>query len=323
MYYYRCDKLLKVTLFKVDGELYASLAGLSTTDVAYAQQAAADVEITVDCITVNAEIIVDNKELNVINVKFNKSMLKPMSSPQTVPVHFIVKHSYFKNLHCSLDRISSDMVSCLIPSCLKPQKRKFPRIPWPTEPFLWLDKEYQLLALKKMMVCDNTAPFLLNGPFGTGKTRVLATAAITFLKRPANRVLICTSHLQSADAYIDNYFGPMVDNYTLPHNVDPIRLVGDHYKYSGNYEYLCKNSHKYEDKNPIRKSRLVISTFLTVLQLINLNVKCYTHILIDEGAQKYEPETVAPLGLANDNTKIVIAGDHLQVRLCISKCTTS
>ena len=316
-YHYRCDKRLKVSKIEVHDEVCISLVGLSTNDVSYVQQAAMDVKITVnDCYTVYAEIDSTKKELDVIYVKCKDSndYSQFTSHPRTVPVCFIVKHTYFKKLHNSLARISLNMVSRLIPSCLNSKNKKLPRIRYPASKNLRLDKEYQVLALKKMMACDNSAPFLLTGPFGTGKTRILAAAAINFLKRPANRVLICTSHLQSADAYIDNYFGPMADNCTLPHNVNPIRLViKDDYKYFGKYGNLVKNIHNRQDQYPIRYSRLIITTFPTAPQLSDLNVKSFTHILIDEGAQTREPETIAPLGLANDKTKIVIAGDHLQV----------
>ena len=310
---YRCDKPLNVKTVVHDEII--SLIGLSTNDVAYVQQAAIDVRITVDGYTVYAEIDINKKELDVIYVKCKNSEDYSLFTGRlrTVPVCFIVKHSYFKKLHTSLDRINSNMVSHLIPSCLNSKRRKLPRIRYPKTEDLWLDKEYQLLALKKMMVCDNSVPFLLTGPFGTGKTRVLATAAINFLKRPANRVLICTSHLQSADAYIDKYFGPMAENRTLPYNVNPIRLVGDDYRYFGKYDFLVKNIHDCQDRYPIRCSRLIITTILTAPQLNTLNMKHFTHILIDEGAQTREPEAIAPLGLAKNKTKIVIAGDHLQV----------
>ena len=304
---------LKIEAYNSD--ICVSLVGLSTNDVAYAQQAASDVKIAVDGYTVHAEIDDSKKELDVIYVKCKNSYDYSLftSHPRTVPVCFTVKHSYFKNLHASLDRICSNMISCLIPSWLKPEISRLPRIPLPKTENLWLDKEYQLLALKKMMACDNSAPFLLTGPFGTGKTRVLAAAAINFLKISTNRVLICTSHLQSADAYIENYFGPMVDKRTLPRNVNPIRLVAmDDYKYFGKYQNLFKNIHNYQGANLIKHSRLIVTTFLTAPQLI-LKGRCFTHILIDEGAQTREPETIAPLGLADENTKIVIAGDHLQV----------
>lgn len=47
----------------------------------------------------------------------------------------------------------------------------------------------------------------------------------------------------------------------------------------------------------------------------------FTHILIDEAAQAMECEAVMPLSLANENTRIVLAGDHMQV--CILKLSWS
>ena len=310
-----------MSTFEVYGEMCASLNGLSTADVAYAQQAAADVEITIGDMVVKAEVDASNKELDVIIVKFKNPKPKLTDCPQTVLVRFIAKHLYFKNLHISLDRISSKTVNRLFPDHLNPNQGRLPRIPYPKTKELFLDKEYQLLALKKMMACDNSVPFLLTGPFGTGKTRVLATAAVTFLRnRHSNRVLVCTSHVQSADAYIDKYFGPMAESHALPCKVNPVRLVGENNKYNGNYEHLFKSSYNKQDTNPIKNSRLIVTTFLTVSQLVFLKVRRYTHILIDEGAQTREPQTIAPLasGLVDDDTKIIIAGDHLQVRTCVN-----
>ena len=222
--------MLKVTVFKQKDEMFGSLVGLTSNDVVYLEQAATDVEITGyrgDTGTIKGKIInsrVSKQGSEVVNIKFNDEdefyRLKSKITVQSLlPVHFILKHSYFRNLHKSLDKVDSRILSCLIPNNLQPEEGELLRTPYPVEDFLWLDKEYQLMALKKMMACNNNAPFLITGPFGTGKTRVLATAAISFLKRLDNRVLICTSHLQSADAYIDNYFGPMFDNNTLPRNV--------------------------------------------------------------------------------------------------------
>ena len=302
-----------------------SLRGLDSNDVVYIQQAATDVEITVDRVSVNAEIKrydVSKKGKDVMNIVFDdedsyyrlKSKVAKKRS-QTVSVHFNLKHSYFRNLHKSLDMINSRIIDCLIPDILQTEQSDFPPIRMPDTDHWILDKEYQLVALKKLMVCDNDAPFLLIGPFGTGKTKLLATAATHFLRRHSNRVLICTSHVQSADAYIDNYFGPcekFLESYKKP--VIPIRLAGKRYRYFGKYDHLFKRvGCSYEEKREIRRSRLIVTTFLTAPYLIDLKVRCFTHILIDEGAQTREPEAIAPLGLADDNTKIVIAGDHLQV----------
>ena len=301
--------------------MYGFLVGLRSSDVAYVKQAAAYVEITASRKTVTAEIIsysvVNSEGLDVVYIKFNDEysyhLLKSKIMKLTlIPVHFIIKQSYFRNIHKSLDKLNSEIINCLIPIGLQPEYKMLPHTPYPVEDFLWLDKEYQLLALKKMMACDNNAPFLLTGPFGTGKTRVSAAAAIAFLKIPSHRVLICTARLHSADAFIDNYFGPITENHTMPDDVNPVRLVAvDDYKYSGKYENLFKSSRDHQD---VLNSRLIITTFLTASELISVGVKRFTHILIDEGALTREPEAIAPLSLADDNTKIVIAGDHLQVR---------
>ncbi|ENN70915.1 hypothetical protein YQE_12318, partial [Dendroctonus ponderosae] len=39
----------------------------------------------------------------------------------------------------------------------------------------------------------------------------------------------------------------------------------------------------------------------------------FTHILLDEAAQAIECETVTPLAIANENTRLVLAGDHMQI----------
>ena len=41
----------------------------------------------------------------------------------------------------------------------------------------------------------------------------------------------------------------------------------------------------------------------------------FTHIMIDEAAQALEPECVTPLSMADDATKVILAGDHVQVNV--------
>ncbi|XP_065917904.1 3'-5' exoribonuclease HELZ2-like isoform X2 [Dysidea avara] len=327
----RCNKELRISLFEIHDEASeihneaseihygASLEGLNSNDVAYVEQAATHVEITVDSTTIIAEITnynVSDKGLDEVNIEFKEKQAydliekKIKGTSQCLPVCFKLKHSYFQNLHKSVDRVSPKIIKRLFPDELDARQRTLPFTAMPESDCLLLDKEYQLLALKKMMACDSSVPFLVTGPFGTGKTRLLATAAVNFLKKRKNRVLICTSHLHSADAYIDSYFGPMLADHCFPQNVRPIRLVGDGYKYHGYYRHLFANN---SNRDKIEKSRLVITSLLTAPQLIWMKGRPFTHILIDEGAQTREPEAIAPLGLADDNTKIVIAGDHLQI----------
>ena len=328
IYIYRCDgKVLRLSLFKQDDDPCGSLTGLHSSDIAYIQQAATHVLIKVGQISASAEIMrygASNKGLDVVNIKFDNVEVFHRLQPnfrekhECDSVHFILKHKYFRNLHRSLDRVTAGIIKRLIPEAinLSDERRKLQTNSMSLPDYLSLDNEYQLPALKKMMACDSNVPFLVTGPFGTGKTRLLAAATVKFLEECNSRILLCTSHLKSADAYIDNYFGPLqwVDGNCIPQKVEPIRLVSPSYdNYRGNYHELFTSISDKHKGNKIKKCRLIITTFLTAPHLIHLNVKPFTHILIDEGGQLREPEAIAPLGLADDDTKIVIAGDHLEV----------
>ena len=65
-----------------------------------------------------------------------------------------------------------------------------------------------------------------------------------------------------------------------------------------------------------RKS-VIVTTLVTADMLIKCGVKpgFFTHIFIDEAAQAMEVETLIPLSLATQETKVVLAGDHLQARI--------
>jgi len=42
----------------------------------------------------------------------------------------------------------------------------------------------------------------------------------------------------------------------------------------------------------------------------------FTHILIDEAAQATECECLLALNLASETTRVILAGDHMQVCIC-------
>lgn len=75
----------------------------------------------------------------------------------------------------------------------------------------------------------------------------------------------------------------------------------------------------------------IVVTVYFIISLVLL-ICCYlcltgffTHILLDEAAQAMECETIMPLALANKNTRIVLAGDHMQVKAVVynTKCICS
>ncbi|KAJ6650808.1 hypothetical protein lerEdw1_003799 [Lerista edwardsae] len=68
-------------------------------------------------------------------------------------------------------------------------------------------------------------------------------------------------------------------------------------------------------KEDILKQRVVVVTLNTSQYLCQLDLEpgFFTHILLDEAAQAMECETIMPLALASKNTRIVLAGDHMQL----------
>lgn len=55
--------------------------------------------------------------------------------------------------------------------------------------------------------------------------------------------------------------------------------------------------------------QLTYQPYIPVVSLAGL----FTHILLDEAAQAMECETIMPFALASKTTRIVLAGDHMQV----------
>jgi hypothetical protein len=230
-----------------------------------------------------------------------------------INVHFILKYSYFNNLRKAISWLPSQIVEKLVPGSEHVSKTKeiysgsshalvvandFP------EDFQ-VDAAYQLEAIRKSYSCPPSLPFLLMGPFGTGKTRVIAASAYHILRTEKDsRILIATHHNGTADYYTSMYF----TKETLKQNLNRISAV----------RLTAMNSRTHLDESvwnlpsgEIRKYQLVITTFITSLHMKNPGQ--FTHIFIDEGAQAREPECVAAFRFATPQTRIVIAGDDKQV----------
>ena len=246
-----------------------------------------------------------------------------------VRAEFEVKHFYFDLLHKSLTSLSDTQIAKVMPTAgdhVDHHRGTSPySIPCPTVyDFMKLDKKSQLPALQLVTSSRSRAPVLVSGAFGTGKTRLLAVATHSFIeegrqRRQPTRVLLCCHHQITADTFIEEYFGRMQQNKSNPWNVRVVRLTRANYSTKTNYEYMYTNLKGFKDNFSRELHRenylVVVTTFLTGLNVrTTVGDKFFTHILLDEAAQVREPEAVAPLCMANQDTKIVIAGDDCQVR---------
>ncbi|CAL8341052.1 unnamed protein product [Lota lota] len=166
------------------------------------------------------------------------------------------------------------------------------------------------------------APLLIYGPFGTGKTFTLATAARELTRDPQNKVLICTHTNSSADLYVKDHFHPFV--VKGDRDIKPIRIKTNQHKsvratdeitlkycqLSGSRTYFLPPT-----KNVLDSHKIVVTTSTMARRFHELRLPegYFTHILIDEASQMLECEALIPLGLAGPSTRVVLAGDHMQM----------
>ena len=227
---------------------------------------------------------------------------------RNIKVTFELKYSYFDRQHYSLHSISQEAIAKIMPLSDQEFTHENADYQLPDKFAKSAKLDYfQLTALETIMKCAPKAPLLIVGSFGTGKTRLLARAAMQILQEePRACVLVCAHHQSSADSFVVNYFSK--------EHVKMVRLMTPRYRPPPNYEKWYKTARMM--KEDVQKVPLIVTTLLTSLHLHEyLTPGHFTHILMDEGAQARETEEIAPLTLADKNTKIVIAGDHKQVTI--------
>ena len=246
----------------------------------------------------------ETQKLKISCMKFQRTAFKFQGQ-----VEFELKYSYFQMLHSFINRLPKSVVEKLVPceDSLIESDQGYSS-PKPLYPFLELDS-MQLKALNTILNHPHAStPLLIVGPFGTGKTRLLARAAYDILRKKNSRVLICAHHRSLADIFVE-YFGKMKSDKSIPF----IRVTPGGFYHPANPTYKKYYKKKHEIKQ-LQNERLVITTLSTAPSLLHKTPKYFfTDILIDEGAQTREPETVGPLCFAGEYTRIVIAGDHCQV----------
>ena len=234
---------------------------------------------------------------------------------QIVAVQFQLDRLYFESLHRTVEDLGASAIRKIFPTkeiVHASQQQIATHSKTPKK--LHLDNEFQISALQKLLKCSPTAPFVVTGPFGTGKTRLIARAAYQIARSNENnpRVLISVHHRVTANSYIEEYFGPLSSSL----KVKTVRFVPSrmHIPEVTNFLWL------YVDTQTMRRKKetyqIIVCTNIAVSTLFH-ELGCgpgfFTHIFLDEAAQAFEPESVTPLLFADGNTTVVLAGDHLQV----------
>lgn len=294
--------------------------GIAAMD--YASQNKSTVRFSVSDNNYETETVTKSVERDVLSMTM-KQKRKFFShfdegSQLKVFAHFEISHWYFWRLHCAISCADDHLISRLVrPKLRQAKSRKAVSVRNST---YTLDQEYQLPALKKMLSCKISTPYLLLGPFGTGKTHVLAAAIEQFLKNPQNRIIVCTHQNTGADKL---YLSLQENMHAVQTAKSVLRVVPDdsimfRTQHSLYHPSSCKTVHSISIRR-LSKWPVIITTFSTALtikdKLLQEGGKLhFSNIIMDEGAQSREPEALGALVLADSDTRIIIAGDHQQVQ---------
>ncbi|CAD7005795.1 unnamed protein product [Ceratitis capitata] len=270
------------------------------------------------------EATIEDKGKNVIYLKLSAKCVEGMSlkadTEIEVDIQFQLNRLPYCEWHNAVDKITDFKI-------IFPATETEPNIPW-TPKKQWSDAcEPKLNAKQREAVNAITTtlsiklpPILLIGPFGTGKTYTLAQAIKQLLTQPEAKILICTHSNSAADLYIKEYLHPWIEQGV--EEATPLRVYY-HKRWVATVNSVVQ---KYCITDPagnfrrptvedIKKHRIVVVTLSISMELANLGLPkgYFTHIFLDEAAQAMECEAIMPLALANDSTRIVLAGDHMQM----------
>ena len=234
-----------------------------------------------------------------------------------IRVTFNTKQYYFTCCQESIDHISDDIIERIIPEVDRFVHLQTCVLTEEDKKVLKLKQcsDDQAEALKKIIALPPASPpLLITGAFGTGKTHALILAANYILQAPGRedtKVLVCCQSSTSADHFLDHY-----SSTHIRHQNAIVRLTSfENPKMKPSYQTAPQFISKLRLTT---KKILVICTFHDSLMLARELKKqqqslSFAYILMDEGAQAREAEAVAPFFMADESTRIVIAGDCQQV----------
>jgi helicase MOV-10 len=181
--------------------------------------------------------------------------------------------------------------------------------------------DVQRSAVKSAFALANgTSPFLVFGPFGSGKTRVCSAILRLFAANPAATILVCCPSNSAADVYI-NFLARSCESLSLSpkailriyaayrrrESVPPHVLPFCHISADGHFE--CP------PLSVVTAARIVVTTFITAATLVGMGVPKdhFKVILLDEAAQANEVEALIPMCLAGPSSQVILAGDAKQL----------
>jgi len=274
------------------------------------------------------ECLIEDTAKSVIYVRLSSTMVKENKLTPDMKikaeVQFKLSRVSLVEMHYAIDKIS-DM------SVVHPDISAAPTIPWSPASQWAQDLDSRLNPKQKEAIIAVTAPMsltlppiLIIGPYGTGKTFALGKAIEHLLTKEGCKILICTHSNSAADLYIKEYLDPAFTNNKIDksllrvyyHNrwVQTVHPVIQKYCLIESDPVTSTRKFKTPLLEDLQDKDIIVATLSTSRCIAELlPVGHFTHILLDEAAQAMETEAIMPLVLADQKTRVVLAGDHMQL----------
>ena len=312
----RCDSddvLVSIQWSKEESKYVGYLMNLSYTAMDYASYNRAEVLITLQNGQQHTTSVLDTPDYDsrALVLRTFSTKLSPLNKgvcDYKGSVHFDINHHHYRHQHQAIENATECTLAKLFPSNLRSSQ---PGMTVQNTGLFPLDWQYQLKALRQMFTCNSEAPYLLLGPFGTGKTYLLVAAVVKLLEAGGNQVLVCTHSNRGADGIYSNLQNAVsrTQRYTVA------RMVGGAEAAENFFQRHPSASVVTPDRVDTSYSALVTTFGVAgnLVELVRRGYLCFSHILIDEGAQCPEPEALGALVLAERNTRVIIVGDSKQV----------
>ena len=294
------------------GTYVGYLLNLGYTAVDYASFNRAEVVVTLQNGYQFTTTVLDTPDYDKNALVLRNVPASKFISPRELPgsVHFDISHSHYHHQHMAIENANECTLAKIFPPDLRTIKFKntakelsaLNSGPFP------LDWQYQLKALNQMLSCESKAPYLLLGPFGTGKTYLLAAVVSKLVdgRRKQNRILVCTHRRRGADGIYKTLQDKRIRNVA--------RMVGGAEE-ADRLKWIGSSAITPQDTAAANYSVLVTTFGVAgnLIEFVRQDLIQFSHILIDEGAQCPEPEALGALILAKESTKVIIVGDNKQV----------
>ena len=235
----------------------------------------------------------------------------------SIALEFSEDFTHLAKCHAAVECFKMGKLDYLFQCTQKPNTKSFicqsPLDKWSTE----LNPQ-QVSAMEAILLSESVLPVIIAGPFGTGKTFLLSHATEYLIKHSkCCHILICTLTNSAANVYLEHFY----ERIPSDHDCKILRLVykqrkllpPPHLQEYFLYDPSIMQFH-YPTESQAKEYQIIVTTLGMAQEILQLNLTGhFTHIFIDEAAQMTIPEVMMALSLASNTTKVVLAGDHMQV----------